>query len=128
MIAHFAYLAFQMLGGLLGFRDSRWLLLHGMAVAWGVLIVAMQWSCPATVAERWLRTKADGEAYTGSFLDHYVFGTYLPNGSQALVYGLHLLVIGVVYLLLLRRWGVARSPRGARSEEPGSVVSRGLAP
>lgn len=128
MIAHFAYLAFQMLGGLLGFRDSRWLLLHGMAVTWGVLIVAMRWNCPATLGEKWLRTKADGQAYTGSFLDHYVFGTYLPNGSQTLVYTLHLVVIVVVYLLLLRHWTETRRPREARSEEPGSVVVRRQAP
>lgn len=104
VVLHAAYLVFQMCGGLLGFRDPRWLVLHLMAVTWGITIVVMGWRCPLTVSEKWLRTQADGSAYSGSYLDHYLFGTYLPNGSQSLVYALHLLVILAIYAALAARW------------------------
>jgi len=111
---HAAYLVFQMFGGLLALRDPRWLIPHLVAVTWGVVIVAMQWKCPLTHLEKVLQARAGGTSYSGSFLDHYVFGTYLPNGSQAWAYGLHLVVILLVYAMLAGKWmhtgGVQRSP------------------
>lgn len=104
VLAHAAYLVFQMLGGLLAFRDRRWLVPHLMAVTWGVVIVMMGWPCPLTELEKWLRTQAVGTTYTGSYLDHYVFGTVLPDGTQALIYGLHLVAILVIYLGLTWWW------------------------
>lgn len=100
---HAAYLLYQMCGGLLAFRSAKWLIPHLLAVTWGIVIVAMQWKCPLTELEKSLRA-GEGTAYTGSYLDHYVFGTYLPNGTQNLVYGLHLAVILAIYALLARRW------------------------
>lgn len=100
---HAAYLGYQMCGGLLAFRDARWLAPHLLAVTWGIVIVAMQWSCPLTELEKSLRAR-HGTSYDGSYLDHYVFGTYLPDGTQPWVYGLHLAVILAIYALLARRW------------------------
>lgn len=100
---HIAYLAYQMCGGLLAFRDARWLAPHVLAVTWGITIVVMQWRCPLTRLEKSLRAGAGETPYEGSFLNHYVFGTYLPDGSQPLVYGLHVAFIVVVYVLLVRQ-------------------------
>ena len=111
---HVAYLVYQMFGGLLAFRDPRWLIPHLAAVTWGVVIVAMQWKCPLTDLEKSLRAR-DGTSYDESFLDYYVFGTYLPNGSQPWVYGLHLVVILGIYAALARRWTRLRGVQPARS-------------
>lgn len=108
VVLHAAYLVYQMCGGLLAFRDPRWLVPHLMAVTWGIVIVVMGWRCPLTELEKWLRTQADGEAYTGSYLDHYFFGTVLPDGTQSLVYGLHLVVILLIYVALSLRWAQSR--------------------
>lgn len=108
VVLHLAYLAYQMLGGLLVLHDQRWLWPHLVAVGWGVLIVAMQWRCPLTMLEKSLSARSGETPYSGSFLDHYVFGTYLPDGSQPLVYGLHLVVILVVYGLVARQWWQVR--------------------
>jgi hypothetical protein len=105
---HLTYLAYQMLGGLLALRDVRWLGPHLVAVTWGVVIVAMQWRCPLTMLEKSLTARSGGTPYQGSFLDHYVFGSYLPDGSQSFVYGAHIVVILVVYAALLRHWLHAR--------------------
>ena len=97
---HVGYLVYQMCGGLLALRDPRWLAPHLVAVTWGVVIVVMGWRCPLTNLEKVLREQSGGTTYSGSFLDHYVFGTYLPDGSQPVVYGLHLVVIVLVYVLV----------------------------
>jgi hypothetical protein len=111
VVLHLAYLCYQMLGGLLALRDPRWLWPHLAAVSWGVVIVAMQWRCPLTMLEKSLGARSGETPYSGSFLDHYVFGTYLPDGSQPLVYGLHLVVILAVYGLLARQWWQVRHHR-----------------
>ncbi|PVG81053.1 DUF2784 domain-containing protein [Nocardioides gansuensis] len=112
---HAAYLVFQALGGLLVLWFGRQvLLLHLAAVTWGIVIVAMHWRCPLTVLEKSLRSRSGEAPYPESFLDHYVFGSYLPDGSQPWVYGLHLVVIVVVYLVLAERWLGAGGVRPAR--------------
>jgi hypothetical protein len=104
VVLHVAYLSYQMFGGLLAFRHPRMIYPHLACVAWGIGIVVVQGQCPVTNLEKWLRRK-DGEGmYTESFLDHYVFGTLLPNGTQALVYGLHLAFIVGVYVVLVTRY------------------------
>ena len=110
--AHLAYLVYQMLGGLLGVPGPRWLVLHVMAVTWGVVIVAMRWRCPATLGSRsGCARKADGRGVHGlATWTTTSSAPYLPDGSQSLVYGLHLVVIVVIYVALLRRW----ERRGAR--------------
>lgn len=101
---HAAYLVYQTFGALLGLRDRRWLLPHLAAVTWGVGIIVVQGRCPATLLEKGLIARSGRPAYTGSFLDHYVFGSLLPDGTQSAVYGLHLVVILLTYVFVLRRW------------------------
>ncbi len=101
---HVAYLTYQTLGGLLGLRSRLWLIPHLGCVVWGVGIVVIQGSCPVTRLEKWLRVQGGGSAYPGSFLDHYLFGHLLPNGTQALVYGLHLVIIIATYVIVVRAW------------------------
>jgi hypothetical protein len=111
VLIHVAYLMFQMLGALLVLRHRRWLWVHPLAVAWGVGIVALQGGCPLTRAEKYLVARSGGTPYQGSFLDHYVFGVLLPEGTQPLVYGLHLLVILASYGFVLSRLRTtSRSP------------------
>lgn len=113
-VLHVGYLVFQMLGGLLALRDRRWLVAHLAAVTWGVVIVAMQWRCPLTNLEKSLWARAGEVPYSESFLDHYVFGTYLPDGSQPWVYGSHLVVIVVIYVVVARQLARARRAALAR--------------
>ena len=113
VVLHVLYLVYQTFGALLGLKGRRWLVPHLMAVTWGVLIVVVQGRCPLTVLEKHLVATSGETPYTGSFLDHYVFGTLLPAGSQAWVYGAHLVVIVLTYVVVLvpglgARIGVAR--------------------
>jgi hypothetical protein len=103
VLLHAAYLVFQMMGALLALRHPWWLRVHPLAVIWGVGIVAFQGGCPLTRLEKLITARSGGTPYQGSFLDHYFFGVLVPDGSQALVYGLHLLVILATYAFVLSR-------------------------
>ena len=120
LAAHAGYLMYQAFGGLLAVRDRRWLLPHLAAVTWGIGIVAARGRCPVTALEKWLLARAGHAPYSGSFLDHYVFGTYLPNGSQPWVYGAHLALIVAVYFVLALRW--ARIRRFRRAADPEAIA------
>jgi Protein of Unknown function (DUF2784) len=102
-LLHALYLGFQTFGALLGLRDRRWILPHLVAVTWGVTIIVVAGSCPLTLLEKSLIGEADRVPYSESFLDHYLFGPVLPDGTQPWVYGLHLVVIALTYVLVARR-------------------------
>jgi hypothetical protein len=115
VLLHVGYLVFQTLGALLILRHRGWLWAHLGAVTWGVLIVVVQGSCPLTRLEKYLTIRSGETPYTGSFLDHYMFGALLPDGTQSLVYGGHLLVIIATYAYVLTRLQAA-------APAPGSVI------
>lgn len=104
VLAHGAYLVFQMLGGLLALKDARWLWLHLAAVVWGLAVVAMRWHCPLTQLEKACASRSGTTPYSGSFLNHYLFGRLLPDGTQSVAFTLHFVVIVTIYVLLGRRW------------------------
>ncbi|MGH3333014.1 MAG: DUF2784 family protein [Nocardioidaceae bacterium] len=103
VVVHLAYLLYALLGGLLAFRDIRWLPPHVVSMTWGVVVVAMQWRCPLTRLEKWMWVQSGETPYSGSFVNHYVYGTFLPEGSQAATFTLQLLFIFSVYAVVLRR-------------------------
>ena len=124
VLLHMAFLIFQMLGALLALVSRGWLAPHLATVAWGIGIVVVQGSCPLTTLEKQLIERGGGTPYPGSFLDHHVFGTLLPDGTQALVYGTHLVVILATYAYVMtrlrqrpvrRRAGPRTSERSAKS-------------
>jgi hypothetical protein len=102
-LLHMAFLVFQMLGAVLALVSRVWLVAHVATVVWGVGIIVVQGSCPLTALEKHLIERGGGTPYGGSFLDHYVFGVLLPDGTQALVYGAHLVVILATYVYVVPR-------------------------
>jgi hypothetical protein len=121
-LVHAAYLVFQTFGALLVLRHRRWWSVHPLAVTWGVGIVVVQGRCPLTMLEKHLVERSGGTPYEGSYLDHYLFGPVLPEGTQVAVYAAHLLVIIGTYVYVLRR--TATPPwagPGARADSPTGV-------
>lgn len=79
VIAHFAFVAFVVAGGLLVLR-WRWVLwLHLPALIWGALIEFTHWICPLTDLENWLRSLAGVNAYRGDFIEHYLLPVLYPT-------------------------------------------------
>ena len=113
LLAHLAFVAFVVLGGLLALRRRAWLLPHLAAAAWGAFIAASGGLCPLTPLENWLSRRAGRAGYEGGFLEHYLLPLLYPEGltrgvqwAQAV---LVLAVNGFVYGVLWRRRPAGRA-------------------
>ena len=111
--AHFAFVLFVVLGGVMVLRWPRLAWLHLPAVAWGACIELMGWICPLTPLENRLRLEAGMAGYEGGFIEHYLLPVLYPahlSHPMQVVLGLAVLLVNaVLYCLLLRRMG--RRPR-----------------
>ena len=78
--AHFAFLAYVILGGFLAWRWPRAFWPHLVVAAWGLAVVAIPLTCPLTHLEDWARRRA-GEQGLGEvgFIDRYIEGVLYPE-------------------------------------------------
>jgi len=63
VLAHFAFVLFVVVGGLLVLKWPRVAWAHVPAAVWGILVEWSGWVCPLTPLEEWLRVKAGGVSY-----------------------------------------------------------------
>jgi hypothetical protein len=80
VVAHLAFIAFVVAGGLLVLRRPRAGWLHLPAVAWGVYAEATATICPLTPLENRWRRLAGEAGYEGSFVEHYIVPLIYPAG------------------------------------------------
>ena len=110
--AHFAFVLFVVLGGLLALRWPRVIWLHIPAVIWGVLIEFTGGICPLTPLEHRLRERYGESGYQGDFIAHYVLPVLYPEGlsrRDQLMFGSAALAINVAlyaWIYLRRRRSV----------------------
>lgn len=79
VLAHFAFIVFVAVGGLMAWRWPRLLWLHVPAVVWGLGIVTIGYDCPLTPLEKYLRRLGGAESYEGGFVDRYVEDVVYPD-------------------------------------------------
>lgn len=84
--AHFLFLAYLPLGGLVALRWRRTIGVHILAVMWAFgSVVAHLW-CPLTAAERWARAHAGlAPLSPAGFIDHYITGVVYPPWATGYV-------------------------------------------
>lgn len=109
LVAHFAFILFAIFGGLLVLLRFNVIWLHVPALVWGAAIVGLGAICPLTPLENTLRDMADQQAYTGSFLEHYLLLAIYPPGltrevQVLLATGLIILNV-IIYILVWQRYG-----------------------
>jgi len=80
--AHYAFLAFGVLGGFLAWRWPRLIWLQVAGAAWLVLVVAAGLLCPLTWLEDRARERAGMPPLPGGFLVNHVEGVFYPHGHQ----------------------------------------------
>lgn len=101
VLAHFLFVGFVLLGGILVWRWPRTSWVHVPAVIWGVTIEWTGAVCPLTPLENWLRGKAGETGYAIDFVARYVLPVLYPEGltrsTQFLVGGLVLMLNVAVY-------------------------------
>jgi hypothetical protein len=107
VLAHVAFVAFVVVGGLFVLRWRKLSYLHLGAVAWAIYVECAGAVCPLTPLENDLRAAARLEAYAGDFISQYVFPVLYPDGltrNAQLLIGAVVLAINVcVYSVLLRQ-------------------------
>ncbi len=109
-IAHFGFILFVVLGGLLAFR-WRWIpWVHLPAALWGAAIEIGGWICPLTPLENSLR-RAGGEAgYSGGFIERYLIPVIYPQGlTREIQWVLGATVIAVNLVIYAALWRRRRS-------------------
>jgi hypothetical protein len=112
VVAHLAFVAFAVLGGLAALKWPRVAWFHLPAVAWAALIEYAGWICPLTPLENALRRAGGQAGYAGGFVERYLVPVLYPADlTRAVQIGL-----GMAVLLLnaLVYWQVARGRRRAR--------------
>lgn len=67
LILHFSFIAYAVLGGLLGLWRKSGLFVHLPAVLWAAIVEFQSWICPLTPLENRLRSAAILTGYQGGF-------------------------------------------------------------
>lgn len=111
VVAHAAFVAYAVLGGLLVLRWPRTAWLHVPCALWAALVEFAGWVCPLTPLENWLRVTACQQAYAGGFVERYLLPALYPERltrpAQVLLGTAVLALNACAYGLLARR----RRPR-----------------
>lgn len=113
VLFHLAFILFVLFGGLLLLKWRRLIGWHLPCVAWGVAVEFFHLPCPLTRWENLMRHAAGQSGYGAGFIEHYVWPIIYPAGLtpgiQLWLAGLVLLVNGVVYVQVIKRWSFERS-------------------
>jgi Protein of Unknown function (DUF2784) len=80
LLAHAAFVAFVVLGGLVVLCWPRFAWIHAPAVLWGVLVEYSGLVCPLTPLENFLRRQGGEPAYAEDFIGHYLTALLYPEG------------------------------------------------
>jgi hypothetical protein len=83
VVAHFAYLAFAVFGGLLAWRWPRLIWLHLAGAGWLLLVIVAHLACPLTWLEDRARERAGLAPLPSGFITHYGEGVFYPTGRAA---------------------------------------------
>ena len=108
VVAHLAFVAFAVLGGLTVLRWPRMLWLHLPALAWAAAVEAFGWICPLTHLENALRVGGGEAGYAGGFVDRYLIPVLYPEALPTLRWPL---VAGLLAINVAAYWMVWRRRR-----------------
>jgi len=112
VVAHLAFVAFVVFGGLLVLRRPWLAWLHLPAAVWGVMIEFAGWMCPLTPLENAFRVRGGEAGYSGGFVEHYLLPVLYPAG---LTRGVQLVLGSIVLALNLAVYGAVIARRRART-------------
>jgi hypothetical protein len=95
VLIHFLWILFLFLGALWGRRNKLVKIFHLSGLALAFIIQILDWYCPLTHLEVYLRSKhASSLTYTGSFIIHYIEKIVYIEISRVLVLILTLFLCG----------------------------------
>jgi len=106
VVAHLAFIAFVVGGGMLVLAWPRLAWLHLPAAVWGAYAELTATICPLTPLENALRLRAGQAGYAGGFVEHYLLPIIYPAGLTAHVQtllGAIVIAINVVFYAIAWR-------------------------
>ena len=115
MAVHFLVLAYIVLGAFLAWRWPRALLVHVPFLLWGLGIVFLEFVCPLTELENWLRGRnGDPDGFIAQYLDGVLYPDEYLVASRVLA----AVVVVVAYAGAIVAWRRRRAAAsGPRSPE-----------
>ena len=78
-MVHLLWIGFVIFGALITRRRPMLAVFHVAALVWGAIVEAGPWPCPLTTLEQYLQAGAGMEAFSGSFLLHYLERIVYPD-------------------------------------------------
>jgi len=105
VLAHIAFVAFVVLGGLLVLWRTRIAWLHVPVALYAAAIEIVGWVCPLTPLENRFRALAGEAGYEGGFIEHYAGLILYPANWHAIKAYLAagvIIINVVVYALVIR--------------------------
>jgi hypothetical protein len=106
VLAHIAFVAFVVFGGLLVLWRSRIAWLHVPVVLYAAAIEIVGWVCPLTPLEKRFRALAGEAGYEGGFIEHYAGLILYPANWHAikgyLAAGVIIINLAAYALVILR--------------------------
>ncbi|MEZ0237077.1 MAG: DUF2784 domain-containing protein [Methylophilaceae bacterium] len=111
LLAHFAFIIFVLLGGLLVLKWPQVAWLHIPAALWGALTEFFSLPCPLTPLEKHFQRLAGDTPYEGDFIARYLLPWIYPAGLTPTVQ----IVLGAIVValnILIYGWLLARQPHG----------------
>lgn len=111
LLAHFAFIAFVLLGGLLVLKWPQVAWLHIPAALWGALTEFFSLPCPLTPLEKHFQRLAGDTPYEGDFIARYLLPLIYPAGLTPTVQ----IVLGAIVVIMniaIYGWVLTRQPHG----------------
>lgn len=111
LLAHFAFIAFVLLGGLLVLKWPQVAWLHIPAALWGALTEFFSLPCPLTPLEKHFQRLAGDTPYEGDFIARYLLPLIYPAGLTPTVQ----IVLGAIVVVMniaIYGWVLTRQPHG----------------
>ena len=104
VLIHFLWIIFLFFGALWGVKNRIVKIFHIVGLAFAFLIQIVDWYCPLTHLEIWLRSKHEPAlTYSGSFIIHYLERIVYIEVSRYLVFVLTLFLCGFNGWLYFRK-------------------------
>jgi len=73
VVIHFLWIVFLFIGAIWGIKNKPLKIFHLSGLIFAFVIQILDWYCPLTHLEVWLRSKHTSSlTYTGSFIIHYI--------------------------------------------------------
>lgn len=104
VLIHFLWILFLIFGSFWGVRNRVAKIFHVSGLAFAFFIQIVDWYCPLTHLEVWLRAKQNPSlTYRGSFIIHYVEKIVYIELSRTMIAILTILLCGFTLWFYLRK-------------------------